>query len=88
MTADTKALKPVVDFIRFWSKFYMSTWMFASRIEPAECKVDWITIAAIQIVTVTSVAVGNTDMITVLLQTDHGVMCIWTHVLYNVQTHH
>jgi len=61
----------VVDFVCFSTKFYMSAWVFGGRVEPAECKVDGITIATVQIVTIASIAVGDTDEIAVLLQPNH-----------------
>jgi len=83
----TKALKSVVDFICFCTKFYMSAWVFGGRIEPAECKIDWITISTVQIIAITSIAVCDTDKIAVLLQPNHWVVCIWTHVLHHHSTH-
>lgn len=71
MQALAKAFKSTMDFIRFRTKLYVSTWVFASGIKPAECKVDWIAVAAVQVVTITSVAVSYTNHVTVMLQPDH-----------------
>jgi len=86
LPALTKAFKSMVDLISFWTKFDMSAWMFVGRIKPAECKVDWITIAAVQVMMITSVAVSYANQITVLLQPNHWVMCVWPHVLYSHNT--
>ena len=71
LPAPTKAFKSMVDLISFWTKLDVSAWMFVDRIKPAECKVDWITIAAVQVMTITSVAVSHANQITVLLQPNH-----------------
>jgi len=67
----TKAVKFVMDFICFFTKFYMSAWVLGGWIKPAECKIYWITIAAVQIITITRVAVSDANHITVLFQPNH-----------------
>jgi len=81
LNALTKTFGSMVDFIGFRAKFNVMTWVFIGRVVPAECKIDGIAIATVQVMTISSVAVRHSDQIAVLLQAHHRVMCIRPHLL-------
>jgi len=60
-------------------------WLIGRIVKPAECQYHWVSVATVEVVTVTSVSVSNANMIAELLDSEDRFVCIWAHVLPEIK---
>lgn len=60
-------------------------WLIGGIVKPAECQYHWISVATVEVVTVTCVPVSDANMIAEFLDPEDRFVRIWTHILQEIK---